>query len=80
MTATDQIVRRRSREQRAGKPMPNFLGRVTDFLKDDANYMPEGFRKSAQARLNQLKTAGDNGISWVTGSDAAAAPSSVARR
>ena len=64
-----------ARASSGDKPMPNFLGRVDSFLKDDANYMPEGFRKSAQARLNQLKTAGDNGIA--SGSTPAA-PSSVA--
>jgi len=64
-----------ARASSGDKPMPNFLGRVDSFLKDDANYMPEGFRRSAQARLQQLKTAGDNGIE--SGS-APAAPSSVA--
>jgi hypothetical protein len=72
--ATDQSYDA-ARALSGDKPMPNFLGRVDHFLKDDANYMPEGFRKSAQARLNQLKTAGDNGIA--SGSTPAA-PSSVA--
>jgi hypothetical protein len=72
--ATDQSYDA-ARANSGDRPMPNFLGRVDSFLKDDANYMPEGFRKSAQARLNQLKTAGDNGIS--SGSTPAA-PSSVA--
>ena len=43
------------------QPMPQFLNRADSFLKDDANYMPDSFRRSAQARLQQLKTAGDNG-------------------
>jgi hypothetical protein len=72
--ATDQSYDT-ARANSGDQPMPNFLGRVDSFLKDDANYMPEGFRKSAQARLNQLKTAGDNGIA--SGSTPAA-PSSVA--
>jgi hypothetical protein len=43
------------------QPMPQFLNRADSFLKDDANYMPDSFRRSAQARLQQLKTVGDNG-------------------
>ena len=64
-----------ARAQHGDQPMPTFLTRASSFLNDDANYMPEGFRKSAQARLNQLKTEGDNGVS--SGSTPAA-PGSVA--
>lgn len=42
-------------------PMPQFLTRASGFLNDQANYMPDGFRRSALARLEQLKTVGDNG-------------------
>jgi hypothetical protein len=55
------------------KPMPQFLTRANNFLGDDANYMPDSFRKAAQSRLNQLKTVGDNGIA----DEKPTAPSSV---
>jgi hypothetical protein len=50
-----------ARAVHGNQPLPQFLTRADDFLKDDANYMPEGFRRSAQARLQQLKTVGDKG-------------------
>ena len=58
-----------ARAVHGNQPMPQFLNRVKGFLSDDANYMPEGFRKSAQARLKQLETVGDNGVAG-DGSDA----------
>ena len=58
-----------ARAVHGNQPMPQFLNRVKGFLSDDANYMPDGFRKAAQARLNQLKTVGDNGVAG-DGSDA----------
>jgi hypothetical protein len=64
-----------ARAAHGNQPLPSFLPRVSEFLADEGNYMPEGFRRSAQARLNQLKTAGDNGVAG-DGSDAAA-PGSV---
>ena len=72
--ATDSIYNA-ARASSGTDPMPNFLGRASSFLSDDANYMPDGFRRAAQARLQQLKTSGDAGIRG-DGSDAAA-PSSV---
>lgn len=56
-------------------PMPQFLKRATAFLNDKANYMPDGFRQAALARLDQLRTVGDAGKVG-DGSDAAA-PGSV---
>jgi hypothetical protein len=64
-----------ARQTHGDNAMPQFLTRAESFLKDDANYIPEGFRRSAQARLNQLETVGDKGIKG-DGTDAAA-PGSI---
>lgn len=63
-----------ARSNSGDKPMPEFLKDTTSFLTNAANYMPGGFRKAALARLNQLKTVGDNGLG---GESRAAAPSSI---
>jgi hypothetical protein len=64
-----------ARQTHGDNAMPQFLTRAESFLKDDGNYMPDGFRKSALTRLNQLKTVGDNGIAGDATS--AATPGSV---
>jgi hypothetical protein len=71
---TDEVYDE-ARANSGDAPMPQFLKRAQSFLSDKANYMPDGYRASALARLEQLRTSGDAGIVG-DGSDAAA-PSSI---